>query len=93
MTKSLAVLTKFAEAEICHNIVDEIVTKIELRKSICEEILGETIDEIFEEDAINSKSEDVIKEPADPVNEKSVAMVEEAPRSCCLVEKVSPYDV
>ena len=77
LTKSLAVLTKFAEAEIYHNIVDEIVTKIELRKSICEEILGETIDEIFEEVAIDSKSEDVIKEPADPVNEKSVAVVEE----------------
>ena len=33
LSKSLAVLTKFAETEICHEIMDDLVTKIELRKS------------------------------------------------------------
>ena len=33
LSKSLAVLTKFAETEICHNIIDDLVTKIEQRKS------------------------------------------------------------
>ena len=96
LTKSLAVLTKFAETEICHNIIDDLVTKIELRKSICEEILEETIDEIFDDAVIETNSDDIIEADTEKnetfdVVEDFIEMEEEEDSSIELSD--SEYDV
>ena len=46
LTKSMAVLVKFADSEICHEILDTIVNSIEETQSICGDIVGEIIEEM-----------------------------------------------
>ena len=55
LTKSIAVLTKFAEAEICHNIIEDIVSKIEERKYICENIVTDILNGLFESELDSDK--------------------------------------
>ena len=55
LTKSIAVLTKFAEAEICHNIIEDIVSEIEERRSICENIVTDILNGLFESEFDSDK--------------------------------------
>lgn len=91
LTKSMAVLAKFSDNEICHDILKDIVSEIAEGRTVCEDIIGELVRSLILSEASHSKyDKESVNSHQDPesCDQDKIQNIEFDKR----VEKVSEMD-